>query len=134
MNPPIQAQGQQDGIETRIAEVIGRFEGLKLEINEWEMFLKRQAVSEIEINRQFNSFLKIIGDLANQALLARVDISTCGAIASLKIVIPHIEMSALKGIDPQIDMAPSHLTQLYNSMFRNKLNLSLPIEYRDLWM
>ena len=78
MNPPIKAQGQQDGIETRIAEVIGRFEGLKLEINEWEMFLKRQAVPGIEINRQLiTPFLKIIHNLAKQALLARVEISTC---------------------------------------------------------
>ena len=54
--------------------VIERFEGLKMEINEWEMLLNCQAVSPVVINQQFDSFTKVIQDLARQALLARVDI------------------------------------------------------------
>ena len=84
--PGTHLQLQLDGIETRIVEVIGWFEGLKLEINEWENFLERQKVSVIEINRQFKSLAKVIHDIANQALLARVDIPTWGAISNLKNV------------------------------------------------
>ena len=54
--------------------VIERFEGLKMEINEWEMLLNCQAVSPVVINQQCDSFTKVIQDLARQALLARVDI------------------------------------------------------------
>ena len=49
--------------------------------------LKHQAVSVIEINWQFISFSKLIRDLANQALLARVEIPICRAISSLKNMI-----------------------------------------------
>ena len=108
---------QQIGVETKIAGIIGWFEGLKLEITEWESFLKCQAVSAIEINQQFNSFFKKIHDLTNQAFLARVDISTCRAIANLKNIIARIKQSMLRWIDPQIDMAPSHSNQNLDSVF-----------------
>ena len=56
---------------------------------------------------------KIIHDLANQALLAKVDIPICA-----------IRWSTLRGIDPQIDMAPFLPNQNLDSVFRNELNLS----------
>ena len=69
-----------------MAGVITRFDELKLGIADWENFIKCHPVFSVEINNQFNSFLKVICDLAKQALLARVDISTCRAISSLKNV------------------------------------------------
>ena len=63
-------------METRITGIIECFERLKLKIYELGNFLKHRAVSVVEINQQFISFSKVICDLANQALLARVDIST----------------------------------------------------------
>ena len=68
-------------------------------------------------------YLIVICDLANQALLARVDIPIYGAFSSLKNVIAPIKWSALKGADPQIDIATSHLSQTLDRVFHNELNL-----------
>ena len=54
----------------------------------------------VKIIGQFNSFLKRAHHLANLALLARVDISTCRAIANLKNIVARIKQSALRRIDP----------------------------------
>ena len=58
-----------------------------MEINEWETLLNCQAVSPVEINRQFDSFTKVIQDLARQTLLARVDIPMWGEISNCKNII-----------------------------------------------
>ena len=59
----------------------------------------------------------MIDELANQALLARVDIPTCEAVANLKTIIARIKRNMSKGINPQIDPVPSHLSQLSDSVF-----------------
>ena len=66
--------------------------------------------------------------------MARVGIPTCGAISSWKDVIAHIQRSALRGVDPQIDMAPSLSCQTLDSIFCKKLNLSTinPLSIRML--
>ena len=64
--------------------MIERFEGLKMEINEWETLLNCQAVSPVEVAQQFYFCAKVIQDLARQALLARVDIPTCREILNYK--------------------------------------------------
>ena len=64
----------------------------------------------------------MICELANQAFLARVDIPTCRAISNLKTVITPIKRSEL--INSQTDMAPSHSSQLSDSVFCYELNLS----------
>ena len=58
-----------------------------MEINEWKMLLYCHAVSPIEIIQQFDSFAKIIQDLARQALLARIDILMCVEIQNLLNII-----------------------------------------------
>ena len=73
--------------DPRIAGIIEHFERLKSKIDEWENSLKNRAVPAIELNWQFASFSIVIRKLSNQALLARVSISICGAISSLKDVI-----------------------------------------------
>ena len=89
---PLQSQRNQSKI--RIMGVIERFEGLKMEINEWEMLLNCQAVSPVVINQQFDSFTKVIQDLARQALLARVDILMWGEILNYKNKILQIRRNA----------------------------------------
>ena len=101
-------------METRIFEC---FERLKSEINEWENSLKHWAVSAVEINLQFISFSKVIHNLENQALLARVAIPICEAISSLKEVIAFIKRRGLKGPDPQIDIATLCSSQTLDSVF-----------------
>ena len=61
-------QLQREGMETRITEIMNRFQRLKAKINEWENLLNNQAVSLVEINQQFSSFSKEICELSNQAL------------------------------------------------------------------
>ena len=75
--PGTHLQSQPNRFEIRIMGVIERFEGLKVEINEWEMLL----------TQQFNSFAKIFQDLARQALLARVDLLTRGIILNFKNIV-----------------------------------------------
>ena len=53
--PGTHLQSQRNQLEIRTVGVIERFEGLKVEINEWEMLLNCQGVSPVEINRQFDS-------------------------------------------------------------------------------
>ena len=88
--PGTSLQLQWEGMETRITEIMEHFKRLKSEINEWENSLKILAVPAVELNRQFASFSKVICELSNQALLARVLIPICGAIWSLKKVITRI--------------------------------------------
>ena len=108
-----------------------------MEITDWEIVLKIQVISVVAINWHFNFFFKRAHDLSNQARLARIDIFTCRTIANLKNIIECIRWSTLKGIDPQIDMAPFHSNQTLNSIFCNKLNLSTinppQIECKGLW-
>ena len=80
-------QSQWNQSEIRIVGFIESFEGLKMEINAWEMLLNCQAVSPVEINQQFDSFAKVIQDLVRQALLARVDIPMCQEISNCKNII-----------------------------------------------
>ena len=88
------------------------------------MLLNCQAVSPVEINRQFDSFDKIIQDLERQAILARYDILMCREITNFKNIIVQIRRNALKGIDPQIDLAPSLPNRNSDSVFCNELNIS----------
>ena len=53
----------------------------------------------------------MITNLANQVLMAKVDIPTCGAIFTLKDVITRIKRNALKWIDPLVDSPMLHLTK-----------------------
>ena len=76
-----------------------------MKINEWERSLKNLSVSLVEINQQFSFLSKVITELSNQALLARVSILICRDILSLTDVIVLIKRNGLKGADSQIDMA-----------------------------
>ena len=80
-------QSQWNRSEVRIAGGIERFEGLEMEINEWETLLNCQTISPAEINQRFDSFDKVIQDLGRQALLERVDIPMCGEISNCKNII-----------------------------------------------
>ena len=65
-------QSQREGMETRTNKIMNHFQKLKMKINEWERSLKNRSVSSVEIYQQFSSLSKIITELSNQALLARV--------------------------------------------------------------
>ena len=82
----------------------------------------------VEINQPFVSFSKVICELENQALLARVGIPFCRAISSLKDVIAWIQQNKLKWADPQIDIAIRRSSQTLKSAFRNVVE----IEDQDL--
>ena len=57
-------------------KIMDRFQ---TKITEWERSLKNQSVSSVEINEQFSSLSKVITELSNQALLARILIPICRA-------------------------------------------------------
>ena len=117
-------QSQREGMETRINEIIERFERIISEINEWENSLKNRAVPVDQLNRQFSFFSKVIKVLSNQALLANVSISICGAIVSLKDVIAQMKPNGLKGAGSQIDKAILCANLTLDKSFCHKLNLS----------
>ena len=102
-----------------------------------EILIKSQVISPDVINGQFISLSKVIQDLAKEALLARVEFSMCGEILNYETIINQIRRNALKGIDPQNDLAPSPPNRNLNSIFRDELNLSTIdppiIEYKGLW-
>ena len=110
-------------METRITEIMERFERIKFEINEWENSFKIWTVPAIELNRQFASFFKVICELSNQVLLARVLIPIFGAISSLKYVIVRIKRNVLKVADSQIDIAILRAYLSLECSFYHKLNL-----------
>ena len=122
--PGTRLQSQQNRSESRVAGVMERFGRLKTEINEWEMLVNSQVIFPDVINRQFNSLSRVIQDLAREALLARVKFSMCGKISNYKTIINQIRQNAMKGIDPQNDLAPSPPNHNLDSVFCNKLNLS----------
>ena len=70
--PVTRLQSQREGMETRTNKIMNHFQKLKMKINEWERSLKNRSVSSVEIYQQFSSLSKIITELSNQALLARV--------------------------------------------------------------
>ena len=82
-------------------------------------FSKNQAVSPVEINQQFSSFLKIIQELSNQALLARVWLPICRDILSLTEVIAWIKWNGLKRAESQIDIAIPFSNLNLNCSFHN---------------
>ena len=86
--------------------------------------IKSQVISPDIINRQFNSLTRVIQDLTKEALLARVEFSMCGEIASYETIINQIRWNAMKGIDPQSDLVPSPPNRNLNSVFHDELNLS----------
>ena len=56
--PGTHLQLQQEEVETRITEIMERFQRLKAEINEWENSLKNQAVSQLSLISSLFPFLK----------------------------------------------------------------------------
>ena len=101
--PGTRLHSQREGMEIRINKIMDRYQNLKMKINEWERFLKNRTVSLVEINQQFSSLSKIITELLNQALLARVSIPICRNISSLTDVIVRIKQKGLNRADSQID-------------------------------
>ena len=103
--PGTQLQSQLNPSEIRIAGVMERFGRLKTDNNEWEMLLNNQVISPDVINRQFNSLSRVIQDLAKESLLARVEFSISGGISNYMNIINWIRLNAIKGIDPQNELA-----------------------------
>ena len=67
---------------------------------------------------------KIITELSNQALLARVSVLICRDISSLTDVIVRIKQNILKGADSQIDTAIQRSNLNLDPSFHHELNLS----------
>ena len=105
-----QLQSQRNRCEVRVARVMERFGRLKMESNEREMLIKSQVIFPDVINRQFNSLSRVIQELAKEALSARVEFFMCGDIANYKTIINQIRWNAMKGIDPQNDLALQPVT------------------------
>ena len=68
------------------------------------MSLKNPTVPLVEINQQFSSLSKVITELSNQSLLARVLIPICRDISSLTDVIARIKQSGLKGAEARVSI------------------------------
>ena len=108
-------------METRINKIMDRFQKLKMK---WERSFKNRSVSLVEIYQQFSSLSKVITEISNQALLARVSIPICIDISSLTDVIAWIKQNGIKGANFQIDMAFLLSDLNLDSSFHHELNLS----------
>ena len=89
-----------------------------------ERSIENRPVPSIEIYQQFNFLSKVITELSNQAIVARISIPICRDISSLTDCITQIKQNGLKGGDSQIDI-PIPLSDLsLNSSSHQELNLS----------
>ena len=102
-----------------------RFGRLRTEVNEWEMLIKSHVISLDAINEQAISLSRVIQDLAKEALLARVEFSTCGKISIYETIINQIRRNTMKGIELQNDLVPSPPNRNLNRVFCDELNLSI---------
>ena len=67
---------------------------------------------------------KVITELSNQPLLARVLIPICRDILSLTDIIAQIKLNGLNGVDSQIDTDIPRSNLNLDSSFHHELNLS----------
>ena len=117
-------QLQREGLEMRTSKIIGQFQRLKMEVYEWERSTMHQPISSVEIHQQFKSLSKIVTELSNQALLARLSIPICRDISSLADVISQIKRNGLKRASSHIEIPLLGSDSSLNSSTHHKMNLS----------
>ena len=67
------------------------FEGMKLEINEWKISTESQFMYLDAINDQANSLARLSKDLAQDAVMAGVNLTLCGEKSNCKNVLIQVK-------------------------------------------
>ena len=111
-------------MESRAAGVLKRFEGMKLEINEWKTSAESQFISMDAINYHFFIFTKHSQDLAKKDIMTGVEISLCGRISDYKTDIARIKEKMHKKIKSRSNMTSSSTSLSGNRVIRGELNIS----------
>ena len=118
------SQSQSLLSEIRIANVLDRFQSLKMEIDNWEYELRTQCISFDEINEQFDSLFKGMHVLAKEAILANVDLSVCGQISDCKTTVQR-RRNALFDLEMREGMDSLHQDSKMEDGLRDKIDLSI---------
>ena len=111
--------------EVRIANVLDRFQRLKMEIDNWEQDLKTCFVSPDEINEQFYLLFKTTGDLAREAILANIELSVCGQISYYKTTLQRIKRNTLTNLELHGSMDSFTLNPRMDARIRDEIDLSI---------
>ena len=81
------AQSQDLLSEIRAANVLDRFQDLRMEIDYWEYELKSQCLTFEEINEHSNSLIKNLIVLGKEVILANVELTVCGQISECRATV-----------------------------------------------
>ena len=84
------------GQDERIGELKNQFEVLKADIANWNSSALNDIHTLDEIIKKHIALCGNISELSNDALIAGLDLATCGAIANLKQLVNKIKKDAKK--------------------------------------
>ena len=119
------SQSQNLLSEIRTANVLDRFQSLKMEIDYWEYELKTQCFSFDEINEKFNSLVKNVNILAKEAILANVDLTVCGQISECRTAVRRLQRNAFFDVEMSGGMESLHQDSRMEDGIRDKIDLSI---------
>ena len=111
---------RRSSLGTRAAEVLRRFEGMKLEINEWKISGESQFLSTNEINEGAQVLTKLSQDLDREAIITGVDLTLCGRISDYKTDVALIQKKMLKKSESQSNLTSSPTSISGNRVIRGK--------------
>ena len=102
-----------------------------MEIDKWEQDLKTRPVSPDEINEQFDSLFKTTGDLAQEAILANIELSVCGQISYYKTSLQRIKRNALINLELHESMNSLPLNPRMEDRIRDEIDLSIGNRFKN---
>ena len=110
--------------EIRAANVLDRFQDLRMEIDYWEYELKSQCLTFEEINEHSNSLIKNLIVLGKEAILANVELTVCGQISECRATVQRLKRNALCELESQEDMDAQCLGSRNEDELRDEIDLS----------